>query len=117
LERAGIARAAAFVAAADQDSANLVVVLTARAVRPDLRIVSRVNEASWLTRMKRAGADVAQSPYDSYGASLAASALSPAVLDLHDLPLLGLGTEEIMVGTSSPLIGRSVAQLVADHVG
>jgi voltage-gated potassium channel len=117
LASAGIARAAAFVAAADQDSANLVVVLTARAVRPDLRIVSRVNEASWLSRMKHAGADVAQSPYDSYGASLAASALSPAVLDLHDLPLLGLGTEEIIVGASSPFIGKSLSELVDDHVG
>lgn len=117
LESAGIERAAAFVAAADQDSANLVVVLTARAARPDLRIVSRVNEASWLSRMKHAGADVAQSPYDSYGASLAASALSPSVLDLHDLPLLGLGTEEIVVGAASPFIGKGLSQLVDQHVG
>jgi voltage-gated potassium channel len=117
LERAGISRAAAFVAAVDQDSSNLVVVLTARAARPDLRIVSRVNEAGWLSRMKHAGADVAQSPYDSYGASLAASALSPDVLDLHDLPLLGLGTEEILVRSSSPFIGKGLSDLVAEHVG
>src|SRR4029077_6115040 len=51
LKRAGIERADALVAAADQDSENLVVVLTARSLRPDLRIVSRVNQASWLTRI------------------------------------------------------------------
>jgi voltage-gated potassium channel len=78
LRKAGIDRAAGFVAAADTDASNLVVVLTARAVRPDIRIVSRVNEAAWLTRIKNAGADVAQSPYESYGASLAESAVSPA---------------------------------------
>src|SRR4051812_35804061 len=56
LERAGISRAAGLVAAADKDSSNLVIVLTAHAARPDLRIVTRVNEASWLSRMKNAGA-------------------------------------------------------------
>src|SRR5258706_136637 len=108
LRRAGIDRAVGLVAAADQDSLNLVVVLTARAVRPELRIVSRVENA---------GADVAQSPYDSYGASLAASALSPTVLSLHSLPLLGLGTEEIEVGENSELVGKRIEQLEAAHVG
>jgi voltage-gated potassium channel len=117
LRRAGIDRAAAFVAAADRDAANLVVVLTARAARRDLRIISRVNEASWLARIKHAGADVAQSPYDSYGASLAASALSSAVLDIHDLPLLGLGTEEIQVLPDSPLVGRLVPELATSYPG
>jgi voltage-gated potassium channel len=117
LHRAGINDAAAFVAAADSDSSNLLVVLTARATRADLRIVSRVNEASWLSRIRHAGADVAESPYDRYGASLAASALSPAVLDLHELPLLGLGTEEVMVNDSSPFIGHRLPQLIEEHLG
>ena len=104
-------------AAADQDALSLVVVLTARAVRPDLRIVSRVNESTWLSRIQNAGADVAQSPYDSYGASLAASALSPTVLSLHNLPLLGLGTEEIEVAEASNLVGQRIEQLEALHVG
>ena len=117
LMRAGIDRAEALVAAADQDSANLVIVLTARAVSPSLRIVSRVNEATWLERIKNAGANVAQSPYDSYGATLAASALSPSVLDLHDLPLLGLGTEEVRVEASSQFLGKSLGDLIEEHVG
>jgi voltage-gated potassium channel len=80
LHAAGIDRAAGLVAAADTDAANLVVVLTARAIAPDLRIVSRVNEPEWLQRIKHAGADVAQSPYESYGRHLAdcAAGLEPA---------------------------------------
>jgi voltage-gated potassium channel len=117
LRRAGIDRAVGLVAAADQDSLNLVVVLTARAVRPELRIVSRVNQSTWLSRIENAGADVAQSPYDSYGASLAASALSPTVLSLHNLPLLGLGTEEIEVAENSDLVGKRIEHLEAAHVG
>lgn len=75
LRQAGIDRADALVAAANEDADNLVIVLTARSVRADLRIVSRVNQATWLGRMKAAGADVAESPYPSYGAKLANAAL------------------------------------------
>ncbi|MHB8513683.1 MAG: potassium channel family protein [Actinomycetota bacterium] len=76
LARAGIERADALVAAADQDSENLVIVLTARSTRADLRIISRVNQASWLHRIKQAGADVAESPYESYGERLVGFALA-----------------------------------------
>jgi len=117
LEEAGIQRASGLVAAAEEDDTNLIVVLTARAVCPRLRIVSRVNEASWLDRIKRAGADVAQSPYQSYGMSLAASATSPAILDLHDLPLLGLGTEEIQVAEGSALSDSTLREVSDRHPG
>lgn len=76
LRRAGIEKAHALVAAADQDSENLVVVLTARSLRPDMRIVSRVNQQTWLRRIRQAGADVAESPYETYGSRLADAALS-----------------------------------------
>jgi voltage-gated potassium channel len=115
LRRAGIDRADALIAAADADSENLVVVLTARSTNPDLRIVSRVNEIAWLERLKQAGANAVQSPYPSYGMSLAASAMSSAVLDLHDLPLLGLGTEEIRIPEGSPLAGLTPAQILEAH--
>jgi voltage-gated potassium channel len=111
LREAGIDRAVALIAAAEDDSTNLVVALTARAVRADLRIVSRVNELDWQDRIIRAGADVAQSPYRSYGTSLAVSAITPGVLEMHTLPLLGLATEEIEISPTSTLIGRSVADV------
>jgi voltage-gated potassium channel len=117
LLEAGIQRAEALVAAADSDNVNLIVTLTARALRRDLRIVSRVNEAGWRERMTRAGADVALSPYASYGMSLAASAVSPAVLDVHSLPLLGLGTEEVEVSDRSPLVGQTLSNVSEAHPG
>jgi voltage-gated potassium channel len=115
LRKAGIERAEALIAACDADSENLVVVLTARATRSDLRIISRVNEATWLDRMKQAGADVAQSPYPSYGMSLAAAAVSSAVLDLHELPLLGMGTEQIQIADGSRLAGSTAAAIALAH--
>ena len=117
LIHAGIERATALVAAAEHDEINLIVTLTARSMRADLRIVSRVNEEDWRARIVHAGATVAQSPYTSYGMSLAASAITPAVLDVHDLPLLGLGTEEIRISPASGLIGTTIGSITADHPG
>jgi Trk K+ transport system NAD-binding subunit len=65
--------------------------------------------------MVRAGANVALSPYASYGMSLAASAVTPAVLDVHTLPLLGLGTEEVEVSSGSPLVGQTLAAIADSH--
>jgi voltage-gated potassium channel len=115
LHKAGIDRADALIAACDTDAENLVVVLTAHSTRPDLRIISRVNKAEWLERIQHAGADVALSPYPSYGMSLAAAAVSSSVLDLHDLPMLGLGTEEIQIPEGSPLVGASVSDVLQSH--
>ena len=117
LTEAGLQRARALVAAAEQDDINLVITLTARALRPDLRIISRVNEAGWRDRIVRAGADVAESPYASYGITLATCALTPRVLDFHTLPLLGLGTEEIEIPESSDLLGRRLSDLEDLHPG
>jgi voltage-gated potassium channel len=117
LLNAGIRRATALIAAADEDDVNLIVALTARALRSDLRIVSRVNDATWAERIRRAGADVAQSPYQSYGRTLAASAVTPGVLDVHDLPLLGLGTEEIEIPPRSPFTDRGLEEIQAAHPG
>lgn len=117
LAEAGIARAAALIAAAQDDATNLVVTLTARAMYPDLRVVSRVNEETWQDRIERAGADVARSPYRSYGMSLAASAITPSVVEVHLLPLLGLSSEEIHVSAGSSLVGRSLEELVEANQG
>jgi voltage-gated potassium channel len=111
LAEAGIGRARALVVAAERDDINLVITLTARALQPKLRIISRVNEASWHDRIVRAGADVVQSPYRSYGLSLATSALTPTVLEFHALPLLGLGTEEVEVQLGSRYVGFGLAEL------
>jgi voltage-gated potassium channel len=112
LLEAGIHKARALIAAAEDDSINLIVTLTARAVRPDLRIISRVNdESSWQGRIERAGANVARSPYHSYGLSLAAQALTPGILELHNVHGLGLSAEEIEVSDTSALVGRVLEEL------
>lgn len=113
LEAAGIDRAIALSTALD-DPDNLVVTLTARTLRPDLRIVSRVNDMHWCERLRRAGASQLVPVYESAGASIAATALSPEVLAVQELTGLGMRTEEILVPTGSPLAGRDLASLMAN---
>ncbi len=111
LREAGIETARALVAAGPDDPANLVVTLTARALRPDLRIISRVNEVEWQQRMTHAGASAAMSPYGDFGAGLAASALGKDVVDTHVLSGYGLRSEDIIVGSGSEVIGRNPSDL------
>lgn len=117
LEQAGIGRARALICAAEDDSINLVVTLTARAMRADLRIVSRVNETDWQDRIERAGANLARSPYPSYGLSLAASAITPSVIELLHLPMLGLAIEELQIAPGTGPVGVTLAELNASHHG
>ena len=72
---ARIDRASALVSAAPEDATNLVVVLSARALCPSLRIVARVEDQRWCTRLLKAGADVIRNPYDEFGSGLAVSAV------------------------------------------
>lgn len=113
LEEAGIDRAESLVTTLD-DPDNLVVVSSARYANGALRIVSRVNELEWSERLRRAGADDLVPVFKTAGRHLAASARSPGVVGV----LAELGdsvTEEISVPIGSPLVGRSLEDLMHRH--
>lgn len=57
LREAGIMRAKGVIAAVHDDTTNIYITITARALKPDLHIVARVNEVENLNLVKRAGAD------------------------------------------------------------
>lgn len=111
LRAAGIERAAALLTAVD-DPTNLVVTLTARAINPDLRIVSRLNEETWRDRLRRAGASAVVAVYESAGLGLATHAVGREVIATIDLPELGVHSGEIVISTGSPVAGRSLADLL-----
>lgn len=115
IRHAGIGSARALVAAGPDDPTNLVVTLTARALRPDLRIVTRVNEPEWQQRISRAGASAALSPYGDFGVGLAASALGADFVETHSLDGHGLRTEDVILGEKSVFLGRRTADLAQHH--
>ena len=57
LEKAGIRTASSLITTLPNDADNLYIVLSARELNPDLRIISRASEDHSDTKLRRAGAD------------------------------------------------------------
>jgi voltage-gated potassium channel len=96
LRRAGIEQARALLAAADSDAGNTFIVLTAKALRPDLYVVSRASQPESEPRMLRAGADRTISPYAIAGRRMARSALQPLMVEFIDALASGRHEEQIL---------------------
>ena len=120
LIEAGIRRAAGLVTTLDSDANNVYVILSARALQPDLFILGRANAAGSESKLEQAGADRVVSPYTMAGRRIAELALRPTVADFIDLALAtGEGSfslEEVEVAAGGPLDGLTVGQLRADGI-
>ncbi len=93
LQQAGIERAICLVAALPKDAENLYVVLSAKALNPELRIIARASTAEALQKLERAGADAVVSPYITGGKRMAAAAIRPQIVDFVDGILTGANRE------------------------
>jgi voltage-gated potassium channel len=112
LEKAGIYRARALMAASDSDSGNTYITLTAKALKPDLFVVARVGQPASEARVRRAGADRVISPYSLAGRRMALSALQPLMVDFFDVLTSGRPGEqllaELVVTDESAIVGQEV---------
>jgi voltage-gated potassium channel len=122
LERAGLARARALVAALDGDAGNLFVTLSARSLRPDLFIVARARVEETEEKLRRAGADRVVNPQSIGGARIAAFILQPHVTEFLDVVMhergLEFRLEELLVPPGSPIAGMSIRDAhVRDRTG
>ncbi len=112
LLEAGIGRAGCLLAASDSDAGNTFIVLTAKALNPNLFVVARAGHPESEPRMLRAGADRAISPYLIAGRRMALSALQPMVVDFIDTLATGRHGEQILaeieVSQESGLAGRTI---------
>jgi len=116
LREAGIDRASGLLAASDSDAGNTFVVLAAKALRPDLYVVSRAGHPESQPRMLRAGADRAISPYAIAGRRMALSALQPLVVEFIDTLVRGGQKEQILaeidISQESGLGGRTIQDVM-----
>jgi voltage-gated potassium channel len=101
LEAAGVRRAKALISALHDDADNLFVVVSARQLNREMRIVSRANQYSTERKLLSAGANYTVSPNLVGGAHLAHNLMKPDVVEFLDLLDVG-GTsaqniEEILV--------------------
>ena len=112
LRKARIDTARGFVTAVSSDAENLYIVLTARGVRSDLKIIARASEEEAIPKLLRAGASEVLSPYHFVGRRIAHILLQPNVLDFIDT---AFGTErldveiaEVVIHPSSALVGQTI---------
>lgn len=118
LKAAGIARARGLVTAIDADADNIYVTLSARVLRPDLRIVARANREDSEQKLRLAGADRVISPYTIGGRRMASLAMRPTAVDFVDIVLSAdngqLLLEDLTIPATSPWVGRTLAALFPD---
>lgn len=99
LRRAGIERARALVAATDDDAQDAMVILTARELNPELRIVAAATDRENSKKLGRTGTDTVLSPSVIGGHLLGQSALGQS------------GTEDVADHILAVEDGRDVAEV------
>ena len=119
LERAGLGRARALVAATGSEAVNVFIALAAREANAQIAIHARAETEAGARRLRQAGATQVVSPYHLGGQRLAQAILRPAVLDFLELAA-GTGAEidleEVSVAPGSTLATLRIGDLGARHV-
>jgi voltage-gated potassium channel len=120
LRLAGIERAIGLCVSTSVDKDNLLVTMTARMIRPDLRIVARCNEPRALQKLQRAGADAVVSPNVIGGLRLVSELVRPDAVSFLDTMLRDkekrLRIEEVTLRERSAVVGRTLAHLRRDPI-
>lgn len=84
LIKAGIERASTLICALPSDADNLFVVLSARQINPNLKIISRATEETSYQKLKLAGADNVIMPDKIGGAHMANLVVTPDLVEFLD---------------------------------
>lgn len=87
LELAGVGAAKVLVAALASDADNLYIVMSARALSPDLRIIARSQSDRAAIKLRQAGADRVINPEEIGASRMLAFATRPMVSDFLDVML------------------------------
>lgn len=82
---AGIKNCRSLVVTLPNDASNLYVVLSAKALNSECRLIARASTEEASNKLKLAGASIVVSPYVAAGRTMAASALRPIAVDFMDL--------------------------------
>src|SRR5438105_9147754 len=111
LREVGVDRARGLAACLPNDADNIYVVLTARDLNPNLRIVARAAEEQAEAKLLRAGANHVIAPTIIGGHRMAVALTKPAVSEFMDSITaneLGLGFEQVEVDPASHLVGKEL---------
>ncbi len=125
LEAAGTFTAQSVVACVADDSDNLVIALSVKAMRPQLKVICRATELESERKLRLAGADAVVAPQAVGAERLALMATKPELAQIFDVIVGGspveFHVEELDIDTGSSLSGKSlmdsqIRQLTGAHV-
>jgi len=120
LKQAKIKEAKSIVLTIPSDAENLFIVITAKNLNPEVRIVSRISNQSNIKKLKQAGADEIFLPEIETGKLIAMTLEKPNVSKLLNLILLDennpFDIEEFEVKPCSPMVNRSVGEIFRNNV-
>lgn len=107
LEKAGVSRAKGLISVLSTDVENIVTVLTARTMNPDLYIISRAIHKTCPEKLKKVGADKTLSAVEIGGRRMAALMTKPNIISFLDVITrvgdLELDLEEVKIEAGSSL--------------
>ncbi len=116
LKNAGIEKASGVITTFSSDKDNLFVVLTARSINSDLRIVARCIEDESRRKLQTAGANAIVSANSIGGMRIASEMLRPTVVSFLDVMLRGkdeaLRVEEALIKQ-----GSKIDNLIIEEAG
>lgn len=115
LASANLAMASGLVAAMANDKDNLYLVVSARQINAQARIVARGSNLQVLEKLRKAGADTVVSPNYIGGMRMASELVRPHVVRFLDKMLRDreqtVRIEEVAVPAGSPVIGKRLREL------
>jgi voltage-gated potassium channel len=121
LEKAMIKSARGLFATTNSDNDNIVIVLTAKQLNPDLRVIARCNDTKNIDKIRRAGADTVVALNYIGGLRMASEMLRPHVITLIDAMLRDreshVRVEELQIPGHSTYIGKSISEADFRSVG
>jgi voltage-gated potassium channel len=107
LKRACIERAQGLVAVLATDTDNVFLVLTARQLAPQLMIIARASREESMNKLRAAGANIVESPYELGALRLAQRIIRPAVTSFLEFAFSqsrkDIQLEQLVVSEASPL--------------
>jgi voltage-gated potassium channel len=114
LKKAGIERAKGLFAVLSTDSDNLMIVLSAKGLNPNMKVVSKSTREDYAERFRRAGADAAISPQEWASRRMIQSVLRPNLLNLLsnllDPAISHASLDEVEVPQGSPISGKTLGE-------
>jgi voltage-gated potassium channel len=116
LRSAGIEKARALISAVDSDERAVYIVLAARALNPNLYILSRAGMPDSIRRLELAGAQRVISPYRMAGDQIVQLALrrQDGTLHVNPNPDLRLEEQDLLIALGSEQQLQTTATAVAD---